>query len=110
MSSNYVFSLQPTFTQGLILGQLSVIFLLGAILRYLFFDSSKNPFETTTYHPQFDKNSILRKQNVETLSGAELEVPESLEWFNVLLRQVHISRPAPFTYLIAPPRLWTYIG
>ncbi|TEB39223.1 maintenance of mitochondrial morphology protein 1 [Coprinellus micaceus] len=88
MSSNYVFSLQPTFTQGLILGQLSVIFLLGAILRYLFFDSSKNPFETTTYHPQFDKNSILRKQNVETLSGAELEVPESLEWFNVLLRQI----------------------
>lgn len=91
MSGNYVFSLQPTFTQGLIIGQLSVLILLGTILRYLFFDSSRNPFETTTYHPQFDKNSILRKQNVEAQSGAESEVPESLEWFNILLRQVCVN-------------------
>ncbi|KAJ3544938.1 hypothetical protein NMY22_g2617 [Coprinellus aureogranulatus] len=88
MSANYVFSLQPTFTQGLIIGQLSVLILLGTILRYLFFDSSKNPFETTTYHPQFDKSSILRRQTVETQSGAELKGPESLDWFNTLLRQV----------------------
>ncbi|KAJ2928930.1 hypothetical protein H1R20_g8297, partial [Candolleomyces eurysporus] len=88
MTTNYIFSLQPTFTQGLILGQLSVLFLLGAILRYLFFDSSENPFETTSYHPQFDRNSLLRKQNIETQPKSGSEEPESLEWFNVLLRQI----------------------
>ncbi|KAF5337107.1 hypothetical protein D9611_003323 [Ephemerocybe angulata] len=88
MPTNYIFSLQPTFTQGLILGQLSVLILLGTILRYLFFDNSENPFETTSYHPQFDRNSILRKQNVESQPNLDSEEPESMEWFNILLRQI----------------------
>jgi maintenance of morphology protein 1 len=95
MTTNYIFSLQPTFTQGLILGQLSVLFLLGTILRYLFFDSSENPFETTSYHPQFDRNSLLRKQNVETQPKSGAEEPESLEWFNVLVRQVNMLPDIP---------------
>lgn len=111
MSNNYVFSLQPTFTQGLILGQLSVLVLLGTILRYLFFDSSRNPFETTTYHPQFDKNSILRKQNVDTQSAADVEAPESLDWFNTLLRQVRAFRATLVACVSkVPSRLWTSTG
>lgn len=34
-----LFSLTPTFTQGLVLGQLSILLLLASILRYLFFDT-----------------------------------------------------------------------
>ncbi|TFK30599.1 maintenance of mitochondrial morphology protein 1 [Coprinopsis marcescibilis] len=85
MSNNYIFTFQPTFTQGLILGQLSVLILLGTILRYLFLDSSQNPFETTSYHPQFERNL---KQAPETHSQSDIDLTESLDWFNVLLQQV----------------------
>ena len=98
MTTASIFTLQPTFNKGLILGQLSVLVLLGAILRYLFFDSSENPFETTTYHPQFDRNNIRRKHNVEGQSILKTEEPESLDWFNVLARQVDIPR----VHLCAP--------
>jgi maintenance of mitochondrial morphology protein 1 len=86
--SNYVLSLQPTFTQGLILGQLSVLILLGTILRYLFLDSSKNPFETTSYHPQFDRKAPSRKQDEDARSHSSSDEAESLDWFNALLQQV----------------------
>ncbi|KAJ7783439.1 maintenance of mitochondrial morphology protein 1 [Mycena maculata] len=89
MGNNYVFSLQPTFTQGLILGQLSILVLLVLILKYLFLDSTEYPFETSSYHPRVD-HDLLRKQNISSYSKAEAteDKAESAEWFNMLMHQV----------------------
>lgn len=94
MGNNYVFSLQPTFTQGLILGQLSVMALLVLILKYLFLDSTERPFETSSYHPRVDSERLLRKQNLSSHSVAKNidEKAESAEWFNMLLQQA--GRPS----------------
>jgi len=84
-------SLQPTFTQGLILGQLSVLVLLILILKYLFLDSTKSPFETSSYHPRVNSDVLLRNQKVFA-PGTEEEIlgrdGESMEWFSILLLQV----------------------
>lgn len=90
MSSNYLFSLQPTFTQGLVLGQLSILVLLGLILKYLFLDSTQHPFETSSYHPRVDNKASLTR-NAELSrdqANTSLEGTEPAEWFNTLLRQV----------------------
>ncbi|KAG6845995.1 hypothetical protein H0H87_011043 [Tephrocybe sp. NHM501043] len=90
MAANYLFSLEPTFTQGLILGQLSVIVLLGLILKYIFLESTQNPFETPSYQARTDNNFTLRAQKPELLES-EFDMngikDESAEWFNALLRQ-----------------------
>ncbi|KAJ3844099.1 maintenance of mitochondrial morphology protein 1 [Lentinula raphanica] len=90
MGANYVFSLQPTFTQGLILGQLSILALLVFVLKYLFMDSTKYPFETTTYQPRMNNDSIMRSQKVYQVSneGGSNKVDESAEWLNMLLHQI----------------------
>lgn len=93
MSTNYVFSLQPTFTQGLILGQLSIMFLLALILQYLFLDSTESPFETSSYHPRV--NSDIRRKGqqnppVERKRDSLDESGESADWFNALLQQVRL--------------------
>ncbi|KAJ3971941.1 maintenance of mitochondrial morphology protein 1 [Lentinula raphanica] len=91
MGANYVFSLQPTFTQGLILGQLSILALLVFVLKYLFMDSTKYPFETTTYQPRIHDDSIMRSQKVYQASNDESgtnKVDESAEWLNMLLHQI----------------------
>jgi len=90
MGNNYIFSLQPTFTQGLILGQLSILVLLVLILKYLFLDSTEYPFETSSYHPRVDSNVSLRNR-VNASQEIEQEIEqgdESAEWFNALLHQV----------------------
>ncbi|KAF8640672.1 hypothetical protein AX17_000329 [Amanita inopinata Kibby_2008] len=91
MGGNYIFSLQPTFTQGLILGQLSILILLGLILKYLFLDSTQDPFERSSYHPRVNGDLSLRSQKPQSLP-ARNEVGggdvESAEWLNSLLRQV----------------------
>jgi hypothetical protein len=38
---------------------------------------------------------LLRKQNVETQPKSSAEEPESLEWFNVLVRQVNMLPNIP---------------
>jgi maintenance of morphology protein 1 len=96
MTSNYLFTFRPTFTQGLVLGQLSILILVGLILRYLFLDSTQYPFETsTTYHPRVDSDVLPRKRRPDTtaeekapLDGEQEQATESAEWFNVLLKQV----------------------
>ncbi|TFK41015.1 maintenance of mitochondrial morphology protein 1 [Crucibulum laeve] len=91
MPSNYLFSLQPTFTQGLVLGQLSILVLLGLILKYLFLDSTQYPFETSSYHPRVDSDLSLRKRKAESSTQPDpipSEDAESAQWFNALLRQV----------------------
>lgn len=90
MPNNYVFSLQPTFTQGLILGQLSILVLLGMILKFLFLDSTQHPFESSSV----DTDLLRRKRGLEPRHLPEEllhDNAESVEWFNVLLRQVPIS-------------------
>ncbi|KAJ3718806.1 hypothetical protein C8R42DRAFT_584885 [Lentinula raphanica] len=90
MGANYVFSLQPTFTQGLILGQLFILALLVFVLKYLFMDSTKYPFETTTYQSRMNNDSIMRSQKVYQASneGGTNKVDESAEWLNMLLHQI----------------------
>ncbi|KAK0233469.1 maintenance of mitochondrial morphology protein 1 [Armillaria fumosa] len=91
MSSNYVFSLQPTFTQGLIFGQLSILVLFALILKYLFLDSTEYPFETSSYHPRANSDIGLRSHKIRSYDAKEKtqnQQEESAEWFNVLLQQV----------------------
>ncbi|KAF9056324.1 maintenance of mitochondrial morphology protein 1 [Panaeolus papilionaceus] len=82
---------QPTFTQGLIIGQLSILILLGTILKYLFLESSQHPYEATAYHQQVDKNPGMRKRHISPLPDAiqiDSEAFESADWFNTLLKQI----------------------
>jgi maintenance of mitochondrial morphology protein 1 len=90
MGSNYVFTLQPTFTQGLILGQLSILFLLVLILKYLFLNSTELP--NSSYHPRLDSDPSLRNQKHFSREAEEKNIlewgTESTEWFNMILQQV----------------------
>ncbi|EIM92556.1 uncharacterized protein STEHIDRAFT_89651 [Stereum hirsutum FP-91666 SS1] len=85
MANGYIFSLQPTFTQGLIIGQFSILFLLAVILKFLFLDSAEDTSHSRTSEaPRQQKkvSSYDRKQD-----GLDA-LPESTEWFNLVLRQV----------------------
>ncbi|KDQ63772.1 hypothetical protein JAAARDRAFT_29813 [Jaapia argillacea MUCL 33604] len=111
MSQNYLFTLQPTFTQGLILGQLSILFLLALILKYLFLESSNDPASSSptsdypfeSYHRHHHKHTsevevkdaaLTQQQHWMAARKAEEVVEEenvgfeSAEWFNMLIRQV----------------------
>ncbi|KAI0257382.1 hypothetical protein BJV78DRAFT_1162276 [Lactifluus subvellereus] len=84
MGSAYMFSLQPTFTQGFILGQFSILALLAVVLKYLFFDtehSQKVPVYAERDPP------VLQP----TLPSARIE-SESTEWLNTLLHQENVYR------------------
>lgn len=106
MGNNYVLSLQPTFTQGLILGQVSILFLLALILKYLFIDSTQTRIETSSFHPRLDvhNESGLRSHHKmeagETDEEAEEKASdtESAEWFNMLLQQVRFVLLALILY------------
>ncbi len=92
--ANYVFSQTPTFTQGLILGQLSILLLLYLVLKYLFFESRHLPSEHVTsagysLPTNAQNQSILREVEVE--DEGEKDETETAEWFNVILRQVRAS-------------------
>ncbi|KJA25733.1 hypothetical protein HYPSUDRAFT_37178 [Hypholoma sublateritium FD-334 SS-4] len=89
MSSGFPLFFQPTFTQGLIIGQLSILLLLGAVLKYLFLESSKYP--PAAYHQQVDNDAFVRQRNFQarqTLPEHDPDAHESTEWFNVLLKQI----------------------
>lgn len=86
------FSMQPTFTQGLILGQLSILILLALILKYLFLDSSSAPpLETSSYQPRVEKDPSIphtRYPSRDAASDPQERGAESAEWFNLLLHHV----------------------
>jgi maintenance of morphology protein 1 len=87
MSSGDMFTFQPTFTQGLILGQCSILALLAVILKYLFFDterSQKVPVYADPAPPVLQP-SILSAHLGEHPAPVE---PESTQWLNTLLHQV----------------------
>ncbi|KAI6132697.1 maintenance of mitochondrial morphology protein 1 [Pisolithus croceorrhizus] len=89
MGSNYIFSLTPTFTQGLILGQLSILALLALVLKYLFFISPIEQSDAQSLHPRTipDYPSWSHTPKVEEDGTHEASI-ESAAWFNSLARQV----------------------
>lgn len=102
---NYIFTLTPTFTQGLILGQVSILLLVYFILKYLFFDSkSVQPLEESSeedapsFRPslsaeRFISAPFLQRKVEEQDEERDEGFVESAEWLNVLLKQVssHLS-------------------
>lgn len=82
-----MFSFQPTFTQGLILGQCSILALLAVVLKYLFLDterSQKVPVYADPTPPVLQP-SILSAHVGENSARVE---SESTQWLNTLLHQV----------------------
>ena len=93
--SMFLLLFQPTFTQGLIIGQLSILILLGMILKYLFLESSQYPLETASYHQQVDNETFLRKRDLEVPNVSldqDSDSSESTKWFNSLLSHVRAFR------------------
>ena len=91
MSNNYLFTFKPTFAQGLVLGQLSVLILIGFVFRYLFLESTQYPFETSSYHPRVGNDLPSRKLNAALDEKPPVDGDqdtEPAEWFNVLFKQV----------------------
>lgn len=93
MSSNYIFSLTPTFTQGLVIGQLSILALLYLVLKYLFLDSRPSGIALDSDQPSvpFEKDYSARTRPlVSTLPFAVTpdEDGDSTAWFNLILQQV----------------------
>jgi len=97
---NYIFTLTPTFTQGLILGQVSILLLVYFILKYLFFDSKsaqllEEPSEDdaplfwpTFSAEKFIATAFLRTKATKQDEERDGDSVESAEWLNVLLKQV----------------------
>jgi len=83
MGSGYILSLQPTFTQGFILGQLSILALLAVVLKYLFLDTGPTqnvPERVPVSQPAHPSTRLDER-------ATDLE-PESTEWLNALFQQV----------------------
>ncbi|KAH8149883.1 uncharacterized protein LAJ45_06035 [Morchella importuna] len=97
-----------SFTQGLLLGQISVIFIIGCFIKFFIFgetpDSPSHSKYASAYSPKRSRrssnlrkkrSSVLRNPPPQTtatiLSKTYYNVhshqPESLDWFNVLLAQ-----------------------
>lgn len=96
MGSNYIFSLTPTFTQGLVLGQLSILLLLSLVLKYLFLESALSPqHNRTPYSASFSRREHALQKSEFTTVGAgpknSASKAESADWFNLLLKQVCIA-------------------
>ncbi|KAI0700900.1 maintenance of mitochondrial morphology protein 1 [Cytidiella melzeri] len=100
MANAYLLTLQPTFTQGLIIGQFSILFLLVVILKYLFLDPvSDQPYKSSSYQPRNlkdDSDGQLSFDSAAKLSSkmdgrADMDANsgvESADWINILLHQV----------------------
>lgn len=102
MTSSFPF-FQPTFTQGLIIGQLSILVLLGMVLKYLFLETSPYPYQTPSYHHQVDNDTFLRQKKFHARNNTLRQDPdayESTEWFNTLLKEVRINSWNFFFHLI----------
>ncbi len=83
MGTGYIFSLQPTFTQGFILGQLSILALLAVVIKYLFLDTE--PAQNIAERIPVSQPARPSTRLDEKTSHIE---PESTKWLNALLHQV----------------------
>lgn len=81
-----LFALQPTFTQGLILGQLSILLLLALVLKYLFLVTDSSP----TYH--LPTVAAASRSTLSTTHKLYEGKAESTDWLNVILAKVYLSR------------------
>ena len=88
MGNNYIFSITPTFTQGLVLGQLSILVLLAFVLKFLFFVSPDEEAETQVCHPHTIPDHSSSKRALKPGKADCNSGPESADWFNLLARQV----------------------
>ncbi|ODV84880.1 hypothetical protein CANARDRAFT_186107, partial [[Candida] arabinofermentans NRRL YB-2248] len=88
-----------SFTQGLIIGQVSVIFLMVIFIKFFIFSESapKTPTKSTLsknpthrHNNQSDNNntSIISSILEKTYYDVKTHTPESLDWFNVLIAQM----------------------
>lgn len=98
--NNYVFSVTPTFTQGLILGQLSILALLYLVLKYLFVEARGQSTEhvaSSGYSlPTKPKTrAILRDFEEDSEKEGDSEKArrelETAEWFNLIIHQVCVA-------------------
>ena len=98
---NYIFTLTPTFAQGLILGQVSILLLVYFILKYLFFESKSAQLpeesseeDTPLFRPSFSTEKFIATALLQTKTKKKQDEErdedsvESAEWLNILLKQV----------------------
>jgi len=86
----------PTFTQGLIIGQLSILLLLAVILKYLFLDSGPAPPYDAGLSQKLPVSSHEKDRSTsrtEFVFGDDefrggLDETESAQWFNLIVHQV----------------------
>lgn len=97
MGNAYIFSLQPTFTQGFFIGQLFSLCLVVFVFKYLFFDTTLERPYKSSYQPRLERDVtdpelITMTQRLRVLDGLEGDPEkssvESSEWLNVLVQQV----------------------
>lgn len=98
MPATSLLSLQPTFLQGFVVGQISILLLLALILKYLFFESAP-PGSPIVLAPlpapraqQRDAQSapLDAKQTSASVDEEDSRAAgiESVEWFNLIIREV----------------------
>ncbi|KAG8852338.1 ERMES complex subunit mmm1 [Serendipita sp. 411] len=100
----YVLTLQPTFTQGFVLGQLSILVLLFLVLKYLFLDSATEPAARRSFQSiprskrvteileNIDEDNLIRhEESLETFPASLSDGKESTEWFNVIIKEIFNS-------------------
>ncbi|KAG8931723.1 ERMES complex subunit mmm1 [Tulasnella sp. 417] len=87
-----IFSLTPTFTQGLVIGQVSIFLLLALILRYLFLEpavSSRPPSLPALAAAARQQHETSRSTSKDDALEADDPPPaETAEWFNVILQNI----------------------
>ncbi|GJJ09495.1 hypothetical protein Clacol_003718 [Clathrus columnatus] len=87
MTMGELLSFHPTFTQGFIFGQLSIILLLAFILKYLFFGSVLTPpyqLPTST----FTTTNHFENQSSKEQVAKNLKKSESVEWLNLIVEEI----------------------
>lgn len=103
-----VITFHPTFTQGFIFGQLSILILLAFILKYLFLESTPPPNRPTASlaaidaireygGASIDGNKTQEHSQRPTVSDSFPPVvlsenAESTEWFNLVIHEVSIKK------------------
>jgi len=107
MPATSLLSLQPTFLQGFVVGQISILLLLALILKYLFFESAPPGSPTVLAPlpaPRFQQRDAAQSAALDAkptplppADAADSDSVhvhsrvagiESVEWFNLIIREV----------------------
>ncbi|KAI9512912.1 maintenance of mitochondrial morphology protein 1 [Russula earlei] len=87
MGPGFIFSFQPTFTQGFLLGQFSILALLAVVLKYLFLDTDSERSSTKVAERASPMSQPSRPSTYINENSVDID-SESTEWLNDLLLQV----------------------